>query len=792
MDIRFVLRAMRRRPAASAAVVLAIALSMAITGALFSIVDGLLLRPLPFANPEALVALRYRQAGERPSGFAYLPEFAEARRALRREIESSPMVHSAAQAMPLPFFRPDAQREAGLRVTGVDSQFFRLFGLVPAIGADFTPDDERSPAAADRSLASEVPLPVIVGARLAERLFGDPSAALGVHTMAGRLVRIVGVMPTGVKVPGETNVWAPVPPERFRLPAYVRLRAGVSAAQLAQVSPEIEVRPLSDELHAGGARAIVVLLAAASLLLMLTWVQVAALSLAQAAGQCDEFQIKAALGATRARQMRPALIHNGVIVTGALILAWLAIPGLTAWVIALLPAPLREGQYLDADSRTLIFSAILSVVGLATLMAGPAVLLRRASAGGSVERSYARIRATRARRVLLFAQMTVTAMLLYLAGLALHSFTRATTFDYGFEIQNVLLFTPPSWSIPGASRVAAADAFKAHAVKVQRTIDKLDMHPLVRGVAGFFSAPLGAGLPQELIPLRAFDGRPTVGILVKPNSVGPGFVGTFGARIIAGRPIDRREIGGPRRLLLVNETLARQLMPTPAGAIAPAWPLILGRNIETAVAGGAIIGVVADFVQSAPDQEPQPEFYVFEDDAEAFSGVAVRIKRDDLRSVRAVLERDWGTLSPSQLHWMTDEQDRVLAPYRAQSIMLGLIAWFCLPIAAVGLAGALAESVRARTREIAIRIAVGADARVVRRMIVMYALTPVALGVVAGTAVGSALGSVIARQLFEVRPADATTVVLVASALMGLAWITALAPSARAAAIDPSLALRDS
>lgn len=773
-------------------VILAVALSIAVTCSLFAVADGLLLRPLPFSRPDELVAIRYRQVGGRPPGLAYLPEFADARQALQLAIETSPLVRTTTQAGFQNFFRSDQQAELGLRVTGIDARFFGMLGLAPAAGVDFSSDDERSPATTARSLTSESPLPVILGDGLARRLFGASTTALGDHLLAGREVRVVGVMPPGVKFPGETNVWAPVRSDRLRLPAYARLHANATAAQLAQLSPELEVLPLRDAVSAGGSRAVLVLLVAAVLLLILTWVQVAALSLSRAIGHLDEIKVRAALGASRAQLCRPVLIHNAFLAMASLAVAWLAIPALTSWVIRLLPTHLQVGQYLDANGRTLAFSAALSLAGLIIVTVGPAAVLRRVISSQARETRLIVSGANRWRRILLVGQMTLTALLLYLAGLALNSFARVTVFDYGFDIKNVLLFTPPSWTTPGESRDSAVVAFKTHSDKVQRTIEMLDEHPLVMGVAGFFAAPLGVGLPQELLPVRSFAGRPAVGLMARPNSVSSGFIGAFGARIVAGRPIDRREVGGSTRLVLINETLAKQLMPSGSGGLTPAWPAILGRDIQTSVAGGTIIGVISDFVQTAPDRAPEPEFYVFDERAEAFTGVALRIRPRDERSIRAALERAWGPLSPNQLRWMHDEQERVLAPYRAQFVMLGLIAAFCLPIAALGLAGALAQAVQARTREIAIRLAVGADPSAVRRMILSQALVSVGAGIVLGTAIGSALATVIASQLFHVGPTDATTMVLVAAGLMSLAWVIALAPARRGASVNPSLALKDS
>ncbi len=770
--------------------VAALALSIAVTCSLFSVVDGLLLRPLPFLKPDRLVAMEYRLVGGRPPN-PRSPGFLEKREALRHGVEQSSLIEGAAQSGFKSFFRPDQARDSGLEVTGVDSRFFRLLGLTPAAGIDIGPDDERTPAA--QALESEVPLPIVIGHDLSRRLFGSTHAALGVHDLAGRRVRVIGVMGPGVKFPGETNVWAPVPSVRSFLPAYARLRRGATVEQLASTFPDLEVKSLREAVRPGDSRALVVLFLAAVLLLLVTWIQVAALTISGAMGRLHEMGVRLALGASRLRVVRHFAVQNVFVAVAAAGVAWLTVPPLTRFIVEMLPTELQRGQYLAPSLRTLSFSFALSFVGLVLLTMLPVLVARRVTPLGALTGRLAEkpLSADRWRQALLVGQMTLTAVLLYLSGLTLHSFVRVTTFDYGFDADNVLLFTPPAWA-PYRGTAQQYDAlFDQHTRKVEATIEGLRSLPGVRA-CGLFSGPLSVGIHwSEAAPVVSFDGQPRMEVLARANAVGIDFAQTLGIGILVGRSFDDAPQAGQHNQVVINETLARQLVPEIDGPGPSLWVTVVGREIRTAAGGGRIVGVIRDLVQKAPGMPAVAEFFELDRGGRASNVIAVRAEPRDETAVRATLERIWGQFSPRQIARMQDHRGRVLAPYRSQSLMLGVIALCCLPIAGIGLIGALSYSVRARTREIAIRIAIGADPRTVRRAIVRRALVTVGVGIILGTAMGAAVGSLIAHQLFEVHPADVSTMVAVAAGLMLLGWLAAVLPARQGARVDPAVALRN-
>jgi predicted permease len=790
MGLRLALRRLRRQAGLSGAIVVSLAAAVAVTSALFSVIDGLLFRPLPFKDPDRLVAIAYPRTEGRQ--VAIQLGFADRGDRLRDQLEHSSLIEGAAQAGFHTFFTRDAARDLGLNVTGVDSRFFDLLGLTPAVGVGFSSEDERSPAT--QSLEVDQPLPIVISDALSRRLYGGAFDSLGPRDLAGRKVRVVGVMGPGVKFPGETNVWAPVPTVRNRPPSYARLRHEANVEQVANAFPELEVKTLRDATRVGDARALLILFAAALALSLVAWVQAAALKLFGVMGQVQEMRVRVALGAARARVCREFAWQDALIVGCAFILAWAAIAPLTRAIAAQLPDELQHGQYLAVDLRTLLFSFAASLLGVLLLTALPLAMVRQASAGHALSERYAGARrGERLRYALLVVQMTLTAMLLYLSGLAAHSFAQAATYDFGFDAQGVLVFTPPPWARVNTTPTQARSDFTERNRKVAASIEALQGLQGVVSTAGFFSAPLSIGLTRdETVPITSFDGIPLVRVSARSNSVGADFVRTLGAKVLAGHSFQDMPRSNQEDVTVINESLARRLVPDFGEEGPELWPTVVGHRIVTPYFQGRVIGVIKDLVQTAPAVPTVPEFFQ-RTQSSAASVIAIRVQggEDDTTAiVTAALHGIWGQFSPRQLRWMREELDRVLVPYRAQSVLLTLIAALCLPIAGMGLVGALAYSVRLRTREIAIRLAIGANPLTVRRAVVRRALVTATIGIALGTALGAVAGRAIAHQLFQVSPTDPSTVLGVTLTLLVLGWFGAIIPARYATRIDPATELR--
>lgn len=816
-DLGLTLRMIRRRPVLSAAVVLPIASAIAINSALFSVMDGLLFRPLPFRNPAELIAIDYRRTGVDLPELAYSTSLAAERERLRSGVQTCPLLATRTYAGVTSVLDPDA-RELGIQVTGVDSRFFRLLGLAPALGVGFTTDDEVSPAL--RSRQSGVPLPVVISHTFWQQVFGGDATILGIRDLAGRRVRIVGVMGPGVKFPGETNVWVPMPSVQSRPPTYARLAPGATVEQLAVRFPALEFRQLSNAIRPDGSRMLLVLFGAACLLLLVAWVQVAALVFAGTIGRFRELGVRLALGAGRLRLARQFAFENAVLGGIAFALALLAARPLTDFIVGTMPRELIRGQYVAPDTRTFLFACAASLAGLALLTALPVSVIRHASPLRLLQGHVGTLpfSAERLRHVLLVAQVSVTVLLLYLAGLMVHSFVRAATFDYGFDSTHVLLFTPPMPQVPagtdltkhrrGGPDMSAIEARTDEKLRrIAASLEALHGVSSVVAAASLWSVPLVTsgsrpwtsepGRPREnSLDVREFGGRRFIPPLpADGNAVSSEFIRALGAKLIAGRGFDDPEYAGRQDVLIVNRTLARQLAPVVAIGGNELYPGLLGSTLRTTWSQGRIVGVIDDLVYSTPGEPAVAQFFEPTPRSAPYGTVVVIRTTDSVKgaspAIRTTLERIWGDLPPKHFMLLRDAWHAGLVPFRGKALLLTLIAGFCVPLAAIGLMGALLYSVQVRARETAIRIALGAEPRAVRRAVVRRALTIVVVGLLVGTVSGVAAGRAVSHQLFNVQPADAWTMIAVTAALLGLAWVAAIVPARRASRVEPATALRN-
>ena len=789
MELRLALRGIRRYPAVFGSVALSIGLSVSICTSLFSILDGILFRPLPLADEGRLVVVDYAPVQGRQPPQAMLPGFADIREELRSRITSLRFVEAYADTLLSVYFDAYDRQRNGLRVQAIDSRFLPLLGLRPEIGSQFTTEDERRSSALSQPSAE--PLPVIIGHTLARDLFGG-APALGIHDLAGRRVRVVGVMPLGVKYPGDTNVWVATPPRRDRVPSHVKLALDVSPSQLQAALPELRVRTIRETAYPEQSTAVILLFGSAFLLLALTWVQVSGVVFLWASGQSATTSIRLALGAKRTHFLRQFIIQGGLVALAALSTAALAIRPLTEVMIRNLPAELSHGQYLQPDRRAFVFLVALSFVGFALLSyAALKAAVRTSSADALRAHTNSGLAHDRkVRRRLLVAQFTLTSVLLYLTGLVAHSFANAITMDYGFDAPRVLVFTPPRPTVThlGASeRLVAIDAFKR---VINTSTDRVHGLPGVTAAASAFSGPLGIANQQPPTRVESIDGRSVDKLEAASNSVGTHFLPAMGAQILQGRSFDDPEFRARSDVALVNETLARRLAENLV--IGGVQMPVIGRRIATNNGQLEIIGVIKDFIGSRIGVASPPQF--FSHDPKSLAAAVIFIRTDQTAAtfdaVRKSLESVWGTLPDRHFVNIADELRPLLAPYKSQAILLGFVAICGLPIAAVGLVAAISHSVRTRRSEISIHVAIGAGPREIKALVIREALNATIVGVALGSTLGAGLGSIVSTLLFGVLPVDIFTVFAVATVLVGLCGLAAWIPIRAASRLDPAAILR--
>jgi predicted permease len=798
-DLRLALRTLGRQPMLLLGAVLPVALAIAASTALFSLADGLLFRELRLIrDPASLVAIDFD-----PQAYVRREQVEAARQQMRAPWLSSP-IWTGRRVV---FDDDPVWRGTELVERAVSSNFFDTLGVPLAVGRGFLPSD----------LDAGGPPPVVLGHDVWRMHFGaDPAILDAPVTLADARVRVVGVVPPSFDFPrriasatvrtgsAAANVWSLYdagddPPG---LPTYARVAGDASIDELrAQAVYPLRIRPLAEAVRPNGALAVAFLFGVTALLLLVSWLQVGALLFSRAVGRSSEIGVRLALGAGRARLLRAFAAEGAVVAALALVLAWLAAPSLVAAVVAILPPALTQGHPVAPDLRTLAFASAVATAGLMLLTVLPMDLLRRANPlqllRGMTTIAPGQWSAGRVRSSILLAQVAVTVVLLYVAGVVAHSFLRISTFDLGFDPDRVLVWSVPrtlgeGGPIPSdpAARAAFMAARRAAQARqfglVTSALDELRESPEIAAAAASRYYPVIRA--QARSPLTLPDVPGVAPIDTRANNVTPEFFDTLGVRVVEGETFAAESLRGVFDVVVVNETLAGQLRA--------AGPVIGQRITVAPVSGARIVGVVADYVDRAPDQPVDPQVFLPtppEQAAALWMGLvraAGGLEAAQSR-IRAVVERTWGAGVETTFTAMDDEIARATAAWRGRTIFLSLLAALCLPLAMVGLLGALSYDTRSRSHEIAVRLALGAEPGRIRRRVVGRALGLVGAGLVVGVGGGWLVGRLMDSYLFGVSAVDPTTTAAVGGVLLAGAWLAALAPAWRASRTDPAGVLRE-
>lgn len=797
-----VARTLLRTPGITLAAVLTLGLSLAANTALFSIFDGLLFRPLPFHEAGRIVYLDFPR---------------DARRGLPRQEVSrlndlranTPLLEARALAEPAILFDEGAADTVawGLRPARVSPNLFSLLGVEPVIGRGFTRDDvnAETPFSALRvdgqgwelfhrapQGAAVGPAVVILAHDLWMQRFGGDRSLIGQRiTMDGGLLPwrplLIGVMPRGFRFPDGANLWVPANagPARFN---YGRLAGNVSVQQLRSVLPGHEVTSLRDHVRPSGAGASAVLMAGMVLLLIVAWVQIGALLFARTTKRISEIGIRLALGAGRGRLAGEFAVEGALLALLALGVASALVHPLTFTLVWLLPEEMTRGQYLTPDARTGLFAAAVSIAGVLLLVLGPLAVLRRSAPGelftGRPFGSF-QVEAGRLRSVLLAMQVAVTAALLYVCALTVHSFAAVSSVDLGFSPDRVIAL-----QMPAAVRSFAGSADERRERfdrQVQQALDIRDAISVLPGVAGTAFGPVpfarDAVVFSDQVTIRPASGEAPE-LVVRVASASPNYPMLLGLQTVAGElPAHVPRSDEPP--VAVNETLAR-LLAFDGGPV--------GQRLKGPQHTWRIAAVVSDFVSARPDRPVGPELLVLTEEPQA--QIVVRMADGaNTDAARAAIATTFERLYPDKASRdvipVRSLAATATADYRARAIVMTLIGMLCVPLAIAGVAGAAAFSVQQRTREIAVRLALGASPRVILRGVVRDASFIVSAGIVAGVGAGVVIGRGIGSQLFGIRPADPPSVAAAAGALFIVGLAGAWFPARRAAATAPADALKE-
>jgi predicted permease len=818
-DLRYVLRTLRRKPAFALVVILTLGFGIGLTTATFSIVNAALIRPLGFADPERLVALHER-FGVQDVPFSP-PDFLD----LQRDQQSFEGVAAYAN-VPL-------ELSAGsepIRIDGakVSTGLFSLLGVGPLLGREFLPEEDWP----------GTDVAVLSWGLWQSRFGGDHSIVGQTVTLDRRAHTVIGVMPAGFEFPRRgpqsnnkpASIWVPMAftagerqerGSQFNRGVIARLKPGVSIDQAraelevlarrinANYPPELQhagfaiglsAAPLRDEIVGRMQRPLLLLLGAVGLVLLVTCANVATLVLSRAASRTREIAVRTALGASRARLLQLLLAEASVLsIVGGLV-------GLVAarFIVGAVPTAVTEaipaGQEFSIDVRVLAFTAGIAMATSLLFAVIPLGAVARARAGLALQEASRATPGPRRHRMqagLVVSTVMLACVLLVGAGLFIRSFSALVATDAGFNPDRVLT---ASLTLPRAGYSTATSVRSFQRALFTRA----------SSLPGVRSAALVTDLPFERYEDRVLSAEGVKLPEGTPSSTnlswvyGPYFQ-TLGIRLQSGRVFSEVEATESRGVVIVNERLAWTFWQ---GQDAVGKRVRWGLNIpENQNPWLTVIGVIADVADGPPGAEPAVHAYEpfsqFPDSVlnnvngpTAFGrqfNLAVRSDADPralASAVRAEIGRIDRQLAIASIATMVDRVGELVAPRRFSAMVLGAFATGALLLAAVGLYGLLVFTVSERGREIAVRLALGAQRAEILRMVIGQGLKLVAIGLVLGIAVSYGVGRAIASLLYQTESHDIVTFGTVPIVLLLIAVIACALPAYRASRVEPMGILR--
>jgi putative ABC transport system permease protein len=808
-DLRFALRNLRRAPAFVLAVVITLALGIGANSAIFSVVNGVLLRSLPYGDAQGLVLLRQRSP-QRGDGFGFAVKELADYRSQAGSLADVVEYHSMNFTL---LGRAEAER---VQTGVVSARYFDVLGVRPILGRTFRADEDDHGAE---------PVLVLSLAYWLRSHGGDPGIVGRTFEMNDRVHTVIGVLPPLPAYPDDNDVYMPSSACPFRsrpatvenrnvrmLSALARIKPGVSAekarAELATIGERLRteypdayqgpvkeatlsVTPLPEELTRNARPTLLVLLATVALVLLVACANVANLSVARLFSREQELAVRAALGAGRRRLLQQMMTESTLLaVAGGALglgLAWGGLGLLRAFVSRFTP----RADEIAIDWRVLTFTLVVSVAtglvcgslpGVPTF-ARLAHAIKEGTGRGSAGRR------VRLRNALLVGQLALSFVLVIGAALMVRTLIKLGQVDAGFRTDHVLTMNLDlNWAR------YTDEHRRADRVKIARFYDAL-MQPL-RARADVSSAAVGWTFPLNSTwhgdGSFQIEGRPSTEGQALPHAEFRGadhdYFRTLGIPVMSGRGFDERDARHEAPpVVVVNQTLARRYWSDQDP---------IGRRVsnDDGATWATIVGVVGDVRQYGLDKDPGAEMYLPFGQSPGYGfALLVRTFSDPLaveREVRAAVRAADPQTPVSNVRTFEHVRSESIASPRLTTALLSLFAALALAITATGLGGALMFAVSQRTQEIGIRMALGAAPVTVLRMLLGQGLRSVALGLALGSLASLALGRLISGLLFGIQPTDPLCFAGSALLLVLVGFVAALLPARRAAHVDPMSALR--
>jgi putative ABC transport system permease protein len=794
-DLRFALRTFAKSPVFTAVAVLSLALGIGANTAIFTVVNAVLLRPLPFPEPDRLVQLWESQPAKGYSRNVVNPiNFLDWRERTRSFEGMAAVLGLITNLTGL----GDPLALTGMQVS---PEFFSILQVSPALGRAFIPAE---------GLPGQEHVAILSFGLWQSRFGGDPTVVGRKIVVDGAPNTIIGVMPRGFALPKHNaEIWTPIPIVRSKdweggryLEVIARLKRGITLDQAQQdlraVAQQSAIeRPRFDK--GWSAQAIpmladttesvrlplLVLLAAVGLVLLIACANVANLLLMRAAGRLREIAMRAALGASRGRLLQQLLSESLMLAFIAcavgLVLAYAGVKALLTLIPSQSPLPRMDAIHIDA--WVLLFALGLSIASAVIFGVVPALQVSQLGPYETLQAGAVRTAAkSLLRQVLVVAEVALSLVLLAGAGLMLRSFHRLVSVNPGFETQHILtmsMFTSPAKYSEDRKRAGyfANILDRVREVPGVREAGSVHFLPLEGQISGSCFASADEPPPEPATARSA-------GFLV----VSPGYFEALRTPLVSGRPFDRRDRFSAPSVIMVNQEFVKRFL-------SGRNPIGQKLNVCWTVKNPAeIVGVIADARQKELHQAPEPTIFVNNLQAPMyFAQLAVRTAGDPARMARAI-EAAIHRVDPDQpvTHLQTMDQvfsDSVAQP-RLQLVLLLVFGGLAGLLAAVGIYGVVAYSVARRTREIGIRVALGAQRADVARMVLREGAVLAAAGIGIGLAGALALTRVLRTLLFETTPNDPATLTCVAAAVLLLVLLATLIPAHRATRVNPITALR--
>ncbi len=793
-DARYGLRMLMKKPGFTLTAVITLALGIGATSVIFSFVNGILLRPLPYRDSDRLVLLDETapKRGIASMGVSYL-NFLDWRE------QNRVFTGVAAYDGGVDYTLSGSGEPEELTCAWVSYNTFEILGVAPILGRPFTIEEERWKNG----------LVVILSHDLWTRRFDAKPDVIG-RTIAlnNRSHTVIGVMPPGFKFPAAADLWVPTPPvagERtdHGWSAIARLKPGVTIEQaqseMTAVARHIEEQnpvtneglgvkliPLREGLAGDYRKALLILMGVVGLVLLIACVNVANLLLARASARAKEVAIRTALGAGRWRIFRQLLTESLVLgVMGGALGLTLAFWGLDL-LLAAIPIDLPFWMKFELDGRVLGFTAGVTLLTALTFGAAPALQASKVDLNEALKeggRSSSGAGRHQTLRSLVVAEVALSLVLLIGAGLMMRSFMRLQHTNSGFNPENLLTL---SLNVP----MVKYDAMEKFYAFYKELLERIRVMPGVDAACAVSNLPLGGGSWEDSLTV---EGYPALSVgqapMINFTVITPNYFRAMGIPLLIGRDFNDADTGVSTNVTIIDERLAREYWPNES----PIGKRVRFGPPEDKEQWYTIVGVVGAVKNESLNLTLRKTVYI-PNAQYPLDDMSLAIRAMNPENLAPAIQRQVKAMDPNlpiiNMRTMTEVVSRSVWQPRLYAILFGVFAAVALALASVGLYGVMAYSVSERSREIGVRMALGAERRDVLKLVVAQGMTLTLIGIGVGLAAALALTRLMRSLLFEVSVTDPLTFAGLAALLSVVALLACYLPARRATKVDPMVSLK--